>query len=167
MTERCEVARCRAEAELSYLGHGICDRHWNQFTAEDVGPEALRMALGIEATAPAATEDRTMEPTTSKTQKTEVGEIPAPAKNPKPAKKAMAARELKTPKEPKPKKERAPKQPLVVFAFRLTAVERDKIHAAAGPGGATQLVRHTALAIATGDRAALEELLTTYKPTKK
>jgi hypothetical protein len=166
MTERCEVARCRAEAALTYLDHGICDRHWNQLTAEDAPPNALRMALGIAEGGPTATEDQPMEPTTSKTKKTEMAAAPATSsKGLKPeTKKAKAAKEPKqkkasAAKEATPKKEKASKEPQVVFAFRLTEAQRDQIHKAAGPGKATRFVLAAALAAASGDRAAFEELL--------
>ncbi len=58
-------------------------------------------------------------------------------------------------KEPKTKKEKAPQ---VVFAFRLSEADRDAIHKAAGPGKATRFVRAAALAAATGDTKAFEEL---------
>jgi len=74
---------------------------------------------------------------------------------------------VKVVKEPKPKKEKAPREPLVVFAFRLTEVQRDQIHKAAGPGKATRFVRSAALAAAGGDRPAFEELLTTAKANLK
>jgi len=104
-----------------------------------------------------------MEPATSKTPKTEPSGPPAPAKSPKPAKKAKA----KGPKEPKQTKEKAPKAPQVVFAFRLTEAQRDQIHRAAGPGRATRFVRTAALAAASGDRPAFEELLATAKTNLK
>jgi hypothetical protein len=66
-------------------------------------------------------------------------------------------------KEPKPKKEKAPREPLVVFAFRLTEAQRDQIHKAAGPGKATRFVRAAALAAASGDRPAFEELFKSNK----
>jgi len=66
-------------------------------------------------------------------------------------------------KEPKSKKEKPPKEPQVVFAFRLTEAQRDAIHKAAGPGKATRFVRSAALAAASGDRPAFEELLAKTK----
>jgi len=56
--------------------------------------------------------------------------------------------EKKPVKELKPKKEKAPKPDLVVFAFRLSAEDRDAIHKAAGPGKATKFVLAAALAAA-------------------
>ena len=123
MSERCEIRRCRAGSAITYLDHGVCDRHWNHFTAEDKPSDALRMALGIPAVAPATTEDRTMEP----------------EKSTKKSKTAKPKKEKAT-KEPK-----GPKEPLVVFAFRLKPEERDLIHRAAGPGKATKFVLAAAL----------------------
>jgi len=77
--------------------------------------------------------------------------------------KAKKVANAKIVKEVKPKKEKAPKEPQVVFAFRLTEAQRDAIHKAAGPGKATRFVRTVALATASGDRPALEELLAQAK----
>ncbi len=76
--ERCEIRRCRAEADITYLDHGVCDRHWIQLTAEDAPPDALRIALGIAATAPTATEDSTMARTKQKTKEKEPKKEKAP-----------------------------------------------------------------------------------------
>ena len=70
----------------------------------------------------------------------------------KPRTKKSAA---KTPKASKEKKEAAEK---VVFAFRLTAEERELIHRAAGSGKGTRFVRGAALAAANGDAKAFQEL---------
>jgi len=48
---------------------------------------------------------------------------------------------------------------LVVFAFRLTAEERDTIHDAAGPSRASRFVRAVALAAARRDVGALQSIL--------
>jgi hypothetical protein len=88
-----------------------------------------------------------MAPTTEKTPK-------------KPAK-------AKTPKEPKPKKEKVPKEPQVVFAFRLSEADRDRIHKAAGPAKATKFVRAAALAAANQDSKAFDELATQAKTNLK
>ena len=133
MSERCEIRRCRAESAITYLDHGVCDRHWNQLTAEDAAPEALRMVLGIEATAPTA-----MEAVMSETTK---------------SKKTKAA------KTPKPKKERAPKEDLVVFAFRLTEAERKKIHATAGSAKASRFIRSVSAAFANEDESAFKAVI--------
>ena len=148
MTERCEVARCRGGVHITYLEHGVCDRHWNQLTAEDAPPDALRIALGIEATASTATEDSTMEPTTDKTSK----------RSKKAAAKTKAA---------KLKKQKAPKEPQVVFAFRLSEADRTLIHKAAGPAKATRFVRSAAMAAANADRKAFETLVSQSKANLK
>lgn len=66
------------------------------------------------------------------------------------------------PKTPEPRA--APKaatkdEPLFVFAFRLTAQERELIHRAAGPGKASRFVRALAVAAANGDADRVLELL--------
>ena len=91
-----------------------------------------------------------MEPTTEKTSK-----------------KPVKAAKPKAVKEPKPKKEKAPKVPLVVFAFRLSEADRDRIHKAAGPAKATKFVRAAALAAANQDSKAFEELTTQAKSNLK
>jgi hypothetical protein len=65
--------------------------------------------------------------------------------------------------ESKPKKEKAPTEPLVVFAIRLRAEERDEIHAAAGDRNATQFVRAIALAAAREDDAAIKTAISEAK----
>jgi len=75
--------------------------------------------------------------------------------------------EPKAAKEPKPKKEKAPKVPLVVFAFRLSEADRDRIHKAAGPAKATKFVRAAALAAANQDFKAFEALTTQAKTNLK
>ncbi len=75
---------------------------------------------------------------------------------PKKGKKEQPTIEASTPK----KADRKPKgENLVVFAFRLTPEERDAIHAAAGPGGATRFVRAIALAATKEDDAAYRQAL--------
>ena len=59
------------------------------------------------------------------------------------------------------KKPDEPKEDLVVFAFRLTPEERDLLHKAAGPAKASRYVRTLAVAAASGDKARVEQLLTT------
>jgi hypothetical protein len=89
-----------------------------------------------------------------------------PVKGDAPAKAKKGAK-AKAVKEPKLKKVKAPKEPQVVFAFRLSEAQRDAIHKAAGPGKATKFVRSAALAAASGDRPAFEELLATAKANLK
>jgi len=75
------------------------------------------------------------------------------AKARKPAAKATAAT---PPAEPK---EKAPREELCVFAFRLTAEERDAIHKAAGPAKASKFVRTLAVAAARNDEATVKAIL--------
>ncbi len=70
-----------------------------------------------------------------------------------------------TSKKASPKKAKAEtptteKEALVVFAFRLTQVERDQIHKTAGPRNATQFIRRVATAFAHEDEGAFREVLT-------
>ena len=137
--DRCEIRRCRAEASIVYLGHGVCERHWDQLTAEDAPPDALRMGLGIETTTqPAMEEDMG-------------GSIASKSRT-----KAPKAKATKTAKESRPKREKVDNP--VVFAFRLSAEQRDLIHKAAGSGKATRFVRGAALAAAQGDTKGFQEL---------
>ncbi|HEV8242935.1 MAG TPA: hypothetical protein VGV60_11245 [Candidatus Polarisedimenticolia bacterium] len=85
----------------------------------------------------------------------------------KASKKTAKAAKLKTQKEPKPKKEKAPKEPLVVFAFRLSEADRDRIHKAAGPAKATKFVRAAALAAANQDSKVFDELVAQAKTNLK
>jgi hypothetical protein len=111
-----------------------------------------------------------MEPTTSKTNtKPEPEGSAAKAgaiRKTKPGKKTAS-------KQPKVAKEKAPRQreqfdgDMVVFAFRLGSNDRDRIHAAAGPAGATRFVRSAALAAATADAKAFEALIVQAKSNLK
>jgi hypothetical protein len=67
--------------------------------------------------------------------------------------------EKKGKQEPKSKKEHAPKEPQVVFAFRLSEADRERIHKAAGPGKATKFVLAAALAAADADTKAFQDLI--------
>ena len=159
--DRCDIRGCRAEADITYLEHGLCKRHWNELTAEDAPPDTLRVVLGIEATAEPAMED-SMDDAGSKTAKAVATTTAAGSRKGKASPKARSPQKAK-PKATKPKaaKETKPRKALeapVVFAFRLEAADRDVIHKAAGPAGATRFVRSAALAAARGDAAAFEEL---------
>ena len=105
------------------------------------------MALGLEATLVAAMEE-TMDDGSKQTAK---AETPAEATT---TKKTKAAKKEKAPKPAK----REPIEDAVVFAFRLSEVDRTRIHEAAGPAKATKFVRAAALAAATGDAKAFEAL---------
>lgn len=143
---QCEIGSCRADACVTYLGHGVCEDHWNNLTGENAPPDALRNALGIEVPAILPMEETMKIPTTGKKR---IGKRTGSSKSPS---------KDRTQKETKPKKEKAPAEPQVVFAFRLSESDRDRIHEASGPGGATQFVRAAALAAANGDTAAFESL---------
>ena len=51
------------------------------------------------------------------------------------------------------------REDLVVFAFRLTAPERELIHQAAGPARASRFVRSLAVAASQGDEKAIRSLV--------
>jgi hypothetical protein len=169
--DRCGIPRCRDGASIVYLGRGVCERHWNKLAAEDAPPDALRMALGAEGGHRAAVEGRTVDDG-QKASKSEQTEMPAKGKaRTKPVK--MAAKtEAKAPTQ-KPAKEKKPREreqfdgEVVVFAFRLGSNDRDRIHAAAGPAGATRFVRSAALAAASGDTKAFEALVSHAKSNLK
>jgi len=106
-----------------------------------------------------------MEPTTSKT---EPG--PTSGKASKTAKAQKPAKKEKTPKATAPKKEKSPRELIespVVFAFRLSAADRTRIHGAAGAAGATKFVRSAALAAATGDQKTFDALIAQAKSNLK
>jgi len=77
-----------------------------------------------------------------------------------------AKKTKKAAKKAAPKKEMAPKEPQVVFAFRLTAAERDLIHKAAGPAKASKFVLAAALAAANADTKAFNSLVDQAKANK-
>ena len=147
---QCEISSCRAEASVTYLGHGVCEAHWNELTTEEAPPDALRNALGIELPAVLPMEETMKIPTTSKKRSGKRMRDPKP----------VAKRQTR---KAKSGKEKSPAEPQVVFAFRLSEPDRDRIHAASGPGGATQFVRAAALAAANGDAAAFESLIAQAK----
>jgi hypothetical protein len=60
-------------------------------------------------------------------------------------------------------KEQAPREDLVVFAFRLTAQERDQIHKAAGPGKASKFVRALTTLAARGDVKTVSAMVEAVK----
>ena len=101
--------------------------------------------------------------------KTEGAEAPVKAKG-KGKKAASPKAAGKAPTE-EPAKEKRQKEQFdgepVVFAFRLGSKDRDRIHAASGPAGATRFVRSAALAAASGDRDAFDALVTQAKANLK
>ena len=74
-------------------------------------------------------------------------------------KKSSTTTKKATPKKATTKAAKVPKEDLVVFAIRLTAAERDAIHAAAGPRGATRFVRGLAVAAARDDLKGIQAVL--------
>ena len=160
MTDRCDIPRCHDDAAVTYLGHGVCTRHWSELTNETAPPDALRKALGIKSELQ-NTEDTHMAskkkidaaPET-KPQKPQPSGEPAPET-------AVAAKEVKskTKKAPRPKpekkpREQKPKEELCVFALRLTPAERDALHKTAGPARASRFARTILVAAANEDEAA-------------
>ncbi|MGH9868605.1 MAG: hypothetical protein ACREAA_10650 [Candidatus Polarisedimenticolia bacterium] len=165
---RCEIPRCREEADVIYLGRGVCERHWNKYTADDAPVDALRVVLGLPPAPVAAAMEDVMDDGT-KTSKAE-GAV-APVKSKGKSKKAAPPKTVA--KREKPAIERTPRVreqfdgEVVVFAFRLGSNDRDRIHAAAGPAGATKFVRAAALAAAGGDRDAFDTLVTQARANLK
>jgi len=43
----CEIMRCRSDGEVRYLGHYVCNPHWDRYTQATQPPDALKLALGI------------------------------------------------------------------------------------------------------------------------
>lgn len=85
---------------------------------------------------------------------------PAKAKVTKPAAaNAKATAAAASMKEKPARTEKAPKEDLVVFAFRLSQAERDQIHKASGPAGASRFVRSLAVAAASGDEAGVKAII--------
>ena len=78
----------------------------------------------------------------------------------------MAEKKKSTKKTTRVAKPTVKKDDLVVFAFRLTQAERDKIHATAGPRNATRLVRQVAVAFAHEDEKAFREAVKEAKEAR-
>jgi hypothetical protein len=148
MKDCCQDSGCRAEADLTYLGRGICACHWDSLTADDRPIDALTRALGISAATAATTEDPMPE-----TKKTE-------SKSKKDTKTKAAV-------EPKPKREKAPKEDLCVFACRVAEAERNAFHAAAGPAGASHFARKLMVVFAAEDEAGFRTLLKEAKEARQ
>ncbi len=172
--DRCEVKRCRAEADITYLSHGVCTKHWDELSSEDAPPDALRLALGL----PVAhdVKEHAMDDGSRKSAKKQAATARKEAATENAAEIAMevrgskAANKQRSAKAAAPKKEKAPREKVenpVVFAFRLSEADRTRIHDAAGPAGATRFVRSAALAAATGDTKAFETLVTQAKSNLK
>ena len=132
--------------------------------AVDVSEGGLRTVLGLPPAPDAAMEESTMMDDGAKVTKAESADAPVKGKGgkgtkaPKPKKEA-AAKVEKAPKEKKPRVKEQFDGELVVFAFRLGLHDRDRIHRASGPAGATKFVRAAALAAASGDHDAFKALV--------
>jgi hypothetical protein len=123
MDDRCQIPGCRADADLSYLGHGVCTAHWQHFTSDNQPADALRMALGLPVGHEPELDDT---PMSTKKKTTEA----------KPEKTAKAKR------EPKEKVE------LRTVAVRLPEADFVKLHKAAGDRQLANFMRTTLLAAA-------------------
>jgi len=77
----------------------------------------------------------------------------------------IAARDGKQAPAKTDRKRGEPEEETVVFAFRLSAEERELIHKAAGPAKASRFVRALAVAAACHDEAAIKLLLESAKAT--
>jgi len=77
------------------------------------------------------------------------------------ADRVIAARDKKKAPLGADRNPREPEEDLVVFAFRLSAEERELIHKAAGPAKASRFVRTLVVAAAKRDEAVVRELLAT------
>jgi hypothetical protein len=156
--DRCGIPRCRDEASMIYLGHGVCEKHWNKYTADDVPDGQLRVVLGLPTVQDAAVDGgRATMDDGQKTAKSEQTEA-APAKGKARSKKAAPAKAT-TKAEAPAKTKREPIEDACVFAFRLSVADRTLIHEAAGPAKATKFVRGAALAAAMGDIDAFKALV--------
>jgi hypothetical protein len=60
---------------------------------------------------------------------------------------------------------KTPREDLCVFAFRLTAEERDAIHKAAGPAKASKFARTLLVAAARNDESAVKAIMTEINTT--
>ena len=135
-------------AELSYLGHGICSPHWEEFTRDEAPPDALRMALGVAERGPEADGENAMseQPSTP----AEAGTKEENVKSKKTAK-PKAAKKQSAPAKPEKKaaRKREPKEELRTLALRVTNEEFDLVHKAAGPRNLTGFMKTAVLNAAT------------------
>ncbi len=137
------------------MGHeDVLERHPNQLTAEEAPPDTHGDTTHVEALANLPMEETMTIPTAG----TRRGKRPKSRK---------ASQQKKVTKMAKSKKEKTSRDSQVVFAFRLSRAERDRIHAAAGSGKATQFVKAAALAAANGDNKAFEQLVGQAKANLK
>ena len=123
MTDRCQIAGCRAEVDLTYLGHGVCTHDWNRLTKQGAPPETLRIALGTQAGP-----EPSMEMTMSKTKTEKMTD----------AKPERAAKK----REPKEK------VPMRTVAVRVDEADFQLLHRAAGERNLSNFMKTTLLAAA-------------------
>jgi hypothetical protein len=131
---------------ITCMSHGVRERQMSQRTGEK--------ASGVEAPAILPMEETMKVPT-------------AGTRRGKRSKTTKARSQGKAAKQATRKKEKAPHEPQVVFAFRLTRSDRERIHDAAGAGKATRFVRAAALAAAADDTKAFQELAAQAKANLK
>lgn len=146
-SERGAIA-CLADAPFRGSDHWVWERWRAMTTAEiegfttEVGRTPCCECCGI---GPGDTSKEIAMTTSKKSPKTSKAPKTVTTKTPKPA-----------PAEKAPK---APGEDLVVFAFRLTAEERDAIHRAAGPAKASKFARTLLVAAARNDEGAVRAIL--------
>ena len=97
---------------------------------------------------------------TKKTRKKATSRTKPAKEDPKVQAKADSPKKAQQPEE-----NGAQKPDLVVFAFRLTAEERDLIHRAAGPAKASKFVRALTVAASKGDEQVVSEIMKAVKET--
>ena len=110
MQNRCEIPGCTADADMTYLGHGVCSNHWQRFTNENAPDDALKVVLGV-----SVEPESTMEVVMSKKK----------TANPKPTKAAKK-------KAPREKIDRSGFRTL---ALRVSPEDFERIHAGAKKAG--------------------------------
>ena len=150
MVDPCGIPGCRDEADLVYLGHPICNRHWNDYTKPEAPPDALRMALGIAERSPEADKEHAMSEQPS--APAEAGTKEETVKTKKSGKR-KAAKKQATPSKPEKKasRKREPKEKveLRTLALRVTNEEFELVHKAAGPRNLTGFMKTAVLNAAT------------------
>ncbi len=81
------------------------------------------------------------------------------SKNTKKKATAKTRKPAATTKAQQDPKKKPPRDDLCVFAFRLTAEERNSIHKAAGPAKASKFARNLLVAAASNDEAAVKTIM--------
>jgi hypothetical protein len=158
--DRCGIPRCRDEASIVYLGRGLCERHWNEYTADDVPDGQLRVVLSLPPVQDAAVDGGRATMDGQKTAKSEQTEA-APAKGKARTKKAAPVKA--TAKAEAPAKVKEPKEPVehVVFALRVPLTTRTRLHEVAGSGKASRFMLGAMNAAIEGDVEGFRKLIAT------